>query len=291
MMPRHDLAPVVDDEVVRLARRFRKEAVASLVATLRDDRAPASAKASASATLLSYSDGKPGMARQISVADIGQMTPALRQELLHALLVHFQTELPAQFQALLKSAVDDAVAQARLTFAKPKPAKPCRFIRQAPVPEAVPPNMLTLGATAPEPPAADPGEAAIRSDLSGISAVAGGSQPADPIPALQRALIASPTRRGRGPDRAADYDTPYARSLQAENEQRRRRQDAAPTANSPPPAHGPTPADAAVRASNGIDCHGHNGNVVVLPGVTRPPSLTGEYFYDPKTRKLEKAPP
>jgi hypothetical protein len=184
MMPRHDLAPVVDDEVVRLARRFRKEAVASLVATLRDDRAPASAKASASATLLSYSDGKPGMARQISVADIGQMTPALRQELLHALLVHFQTELPAQFQALLKSAVDDAVAQARLTFAKPKPAKPCRFIRQAPVPEAVPPNMLTLGATAPEPPAADPPEAAIRSDLSGISVAPPGSTPETARPPL-----------------------------------------------------------------------------------------------------------
>ena len=72
----------IDDEVVSLARRFRKEALASLVTVLRDEHAPASARAQASATLLEYSDGKPGQARQLTVADVTAMTPYLRENLL-----------------------------------------------------------------------------------------------------------------------------------------------------------------------------------------------------------------
>jgi len=108
----------LDDEVVSLARRYRKEALASLVTVLRDEHAPASARAAASAKLLEYSDGKPSQARQLTVADVSAMTPSLRQELLHALLVHYQTEMPAQFKAMLKASVDEAL---RLQAALPKP--------------------------------------------------------------------------------------------------------------------------------------------------------------------------
>ena len=219
MTQRHS-AIVSDDELVRIARRYRRESIATLITICRNEQAPASARAQASAKLLEYSDGKPGQARQITTADLASMSDDLRMQLMVALVDHYT---PNGFKLMVKESVDAALAQAA---ALPKPPRPNRFTRRSPAPST-------------EPPAADPGEAAIRSDLSGISAVAGGSQPADPTPALQRALIASPTRRGRGPDRAADYDTPYARSLPAENSERRRRQDAAPTANSPPPAPGP----------------------------------------------------
>jgi hypothetical protein len=137
----------LDDEVVTLARRYRKEALASLVTVLRDEHAPASARAAASAKLLEYSDGKPGMARQLTVADIGNMPDDLRQQLLEALLTYY---MPGGFQALLKAACDDAVAK----FAARKAALPRpRMTRRAPVP-----------------PASNPGREAIRGDSSAISA-------------------------------------------------------------------------------------------------------------------------
>ena len=122
-MPRPSIA--IDDEVVSLARRFRKEALASLVTVLRDEHSPASAKTAAAQQILAYSDGKPGPSKPLTVADIGQMTPDLRSELLYALLTHFQVELPLQFQQMMRAAVDDALA---LQAALPAP-KPRRFKR------------------------------------------------------------------------------------------------------------------------------------------------------------------
>jgi hypothetical protein len=103
----------IDDEVVSLARRYRKEAVASLVTVLRDESAPASARAQASAKLLEYSDGKPSQARQITVADLASMPDALREDLLNALLSHY---MPSGHQALLRQACEDAVKQAGLSL-------------------------------------------------------------------------------------------------------------------------------------------------------------------------------
>ena len=103
----------IDDEVVSLARRYRKEALASLVTVLRDESAPASARAQASAKLLEYSDGKPGQARQITIADVSHMPDELRQQLLDALLGHY---MPNGQRALLKAACDEAVARAGLSL-------------------------------------------------------------------------------------------------------------------------------------------------------------------------------
>ena len=103
----------IDDEVVSLARRYRKEAVASLVTVLRDESAPASARAQASAKLLEYSDGKPSQARQITVADLASMPDALRADLLNALLSHY---MPSGHQALLRQPCEDAVKQAGLSL-------------------------------------------------------------------------------------------------------------------------------------------------------------------------------
>ena len=113
----------IDDEVVSLARRYRREAVASLVTVLRDESAPASARAQASAKLLEYSDGKPGQARQISVADLQSMPDDLRQQLLEALLNHYQPDGYRLFvEQTMQQCIDDAMAQASLP-------KPNRFKR------------------------------------------------------------------------------------------------------------------------------------------------------------------
>jgi hypothetical protein len=271
-MSRDDFTPIADDEIVSLARFYRRESLATLVAVSRDQSAPASARAQAASRLLEYSDGRPSQARQITVADIGQMSASLREELLSALLLHYQVELPDQFRSMI---VDQAMAlhqahQAALAQQAALP-KPNRFKRQAPV--------------AAEPPPSDPAAEAIRGDLSAKVDAPGGLTPETARPPLSAALMGSTTPRGRGPDPANRLDTPYVQSLAAQNSERRRRQDSAPTLNSPPPTPPPSPQDAAVRASNGIV---PDGNVVVLPGTARGPSLTGNYYYDPATGKLEK---
>jgi len=117
MTQRHS-SIVSDDELVRIARRYRRESIATLITICRNESAPASARAQASAKLLEYSDGKPGQAEQITVADIGQMSPELRSELLHALLLHWEVELPGQFKLMMKASVDEAIAK---QAALPKP--------------------------------------------------------------------------------------------------------------------------------------------------------------------------
>jgi hypothetical protein len=146
-----------DPTITEFAKNHRLDVAAVLVQIAQDESAPAAARASAAEKILAYSDGKPSQARQLTVGDLQAMPDELRMELLQALLGHY---MPSGFQQILKQAVDDAVAQARLTFAKP--AKPCRFIRQNPAPADPPPA---------EPPATN----AIRSDLSGLSGAPGGS--------------------------------------------------------------------------------------------------------------------
>jgi len=177
-MPRDDrIAHGVDDEVVSLARRYRKEAVASLVTVLRDPNSPASSKASASATLLAYSDGKPGQARQLTVADLASMPDDLRMELLQALLHHY---IPGGWQALLKQACDDAVAQARLTFSKPN-----RFRRG---PKAANPDAAVA------PPVVQPA-ACISARSSARAAPAAAAYAAPAASAFKRPLMPSPSER------------------------------------------------------------------------------------------------
>ncbi|CEF48880.1 unnamed protein product [uncultured bacterium] len=200
-MPRPNLT-AIDDEVVSLARRYRKEAVASLVTVLRDEHAPASARAQASAKLLEYSDGKPSQARQLTVADIAQMTPDLRQELLCALLIHYQVELPAQFQQMMRDAVDDALA---LQAALPKPPRFKRGKLAGKGPEV--PRWPPAPRVAEPRPALAPATNAIRSDLSGV--------PGDP----RHATTAPPQEAAVAPLKTEDgapSDDPLARRLAGE---------------------------------------------------------------------------
>jgi hypothetical protein len=80
--------------------------------------------------------GKPPQARPITVADVAQMSPQQRSELLHVLLVHYETEIPGHFKELMIEAYREAQQQ----LEQPKdPAlrgtRPAlRAVRRAPCP-------------------------------------------------------------------------------------------------------------------------------------------------------------
>jgi hypothetical protein len=120
MMPNQ--APAPGDELAALARRYRHEAVATLIAVQRDPRAPASARAQAATKLLEYADGRPSQARQITVADLPSMTDDQRKELLAALLFQYETEMPGAFKAMLEEATREMLEeQLRREAAAPPP--------------------------------------------------------------------------------------------------------------------------------------------------------------------------
>jgi hypothetical protein len=118
-------APMADDELIRIARRYRKESIATLITICRDEHSSSASRAAAASKLLEYSDGKPGQSRTIAVADLATMSDDLRQQLLEALLNHYQPNGYLLFvQETMRQCIDDAMAQASL----PAPKK-CRFKR------------------------------------------------------------------------------------------------------------------------------------------------------------------
>jgi hypothetical protein len=50
-------APIADDELVRIARRFRKESIATLITICRDVNAPAAARAAAAEKISAICQG------------------------------------------------------------------------------------------------------------------------------------------------------------------------------------------------------------------------------------------
>jgi hypothetical protein len=104
-------APAPGDELAALARRYRHEAVATLIAVQRDPRAPASARAQAATKLLEYADGRPAQAKPITVADLPSMTHDQRNELLSALIFQYEAEMPGEFKRLLQDITDEAMDQ------------------------------------------------------------------------------------------------------------------------------------------------------------------------------------
>jgi hypothetical protein len=154
--PSTDKAAVSDIEVVELARRFRRESIATLISVSRNERAPASARAMAARTLLEYSDGKPGQAQRITVADLPSMTADQRNELLSALLFQYETELPGEFKQLMQQITDEAVERLmhRQAAATPprlplqQPPQPVRA--DSPEPEALPEAIVATGNDEPE---------------------------------------------------------------------------------------------------------------------------------------------
>jgi hypothetical protein len=100
---------------ITISDRFRDDAVACLVQIVRDEGAPAAARASAARDLLAYNAGRPGQSRPIKAADLGRLSEDERQELFHALVTHY---FPGGIQALLRESVDQAL------LALPAPDQP-----------------------------------------------------------------------------------------------------------------------------------------------------------------------
>jgi len=109
-----------DDTVTKFAQRYRLEAAAALVQIVRDERAPPQARAAAAEKILLYSDGRPGAAQPIRVADLELMSDEQRMQLLEALVNHYT---PNGFKLLVQQAVDHALAQ------QPRLPRPNRITR------------------------------------------------------------------------------------------------------------------------------------------------------------------
>jgi hypothetical protein len=116
-------APIADDELVRIARRFRKESIATLITICRDVNAPASARAAASAKLLEYSDGRPGQARPITVEDISDLDDDQCERLYRALMNRIETRRPGFFKAMMRDIVDQMLALQATQPSLPVPKK------------------------------------------------------------------------------------------------------------------------------------------------------------------------
>jgi hypothetical protein len=91
-----------DIEAIEIARRYRKESLATLISVCRDPKAPASARAMAARTLLERSDGKPSQTKPLTVADLATMPEELQFELLSELLLHRKLAFPQWFEALIE---------------------------------------------------------------------------------------------------------------------------------------------------------------------------------------------
>jgi hypothetical protein len=190
------------DELIKFARKYRTVAAAALVQIVSDESAPAAARISAAERILSYSDGRPGQARPVTVADIARMDDDQRFELLNALVQHYW---PAGVNALIAAAVDEAFKQQApaLPFVRGAPASPAS-LPTPPVNSAHRPRQHTAGrapAVAGEGYHPQPKPLAVPADR--VSEAVAVSPPAPPPPALvPSAPVAKPppthSLRGHG---------------------------------------------------------------------------------------------
>jgi|SRR6516165_7696637 hypothetical protein len=141
---------MADDVLIQFARRYREEAAAALLTIIRDDNAPAHARASAAEKILGYSDGRPGQSQPIKVADLDKLSPDERNQLFRALLTYYQDDLPD-----LKAMVQEVVSQAQKLIQAPQ-RKPNPFRRGAVAGAITPPSSSVQ---APPPPASPPAAA------------------------------------------------------------------------------------------------------------------------------------
>jgi hypothetical protein len=97
------------DDLVQFARLYRREAAAALVDIVRDEGASANARAQAARDILSYSDGKPQQAKQVTLTDLDKLTQQERVSLLYDLMQRCESETGI-IQAMMRDAVIEAAA-------------------------------------------------------------------------------------------------------------------------------------------------------------------------------------
>ena len=83
-----------EQTVTRFAQRHRLRAAACLIQVINDEDASASARVTASQSILAYSDGKPGVSKHVTVQDVMVMTTEERHSLWRALF-EVETDFPA----------------------------------------------------------------------------------------------------------------------------------------------------------------------------------------------------
>jgi hypothetical protein len=112
------------DEVATIARRFRKESIAALVAVTRDARAPAAARAQAATKLLEYASGRPTQAKQVTVADVATMSMDETMALLRACCDRIERQCPGLLWDVLNKAALEPGPLRRNRFSRGEPDGP-----------------------------------------------------------------------------------------------------------------------------------------------------------------------
>ena len=125
---------------ITITDRFRDDAVACLVQIVRDENASPAARAQAARDILAYSDGRPAHAQPIKAADLGRLSDAERQELLHALLTHYLP--PGALEEMLRESVTEAVK-----LLPPPPTPKWGFTRGNPKPAPTQPAFTVQSST------------------------------------------------------------------------------------------------------------------------------------------------
>jgi hypothetical protein len=139
-----------DETVTRFAQRHRLRAAACLIQVINDEDASASARVTASQSILAYSDGKPGVTKHVTPADVAAMSIGERHSLWKALF-----DIETEFPDFIVDRINDTVQREarRLTTAKTN-----RFTRGQPEPRPVhvPPPRERKASGAPKPPGDPP---------------------------------------------------------------------------------------------------------------------------------------
>jgi hypothetical protein len=135
-----------------LLRAMRASALkqnGSLLLAMREPEAPGTpARVAAATKMLELSNGRPGQAKPITVADLPSMTQEQRKELLAALLFQYETEMPGQFKQLLQEITDQAMD---LLMSRMAAAPPPRLTHQ-PTQQVITARKVTRPEPSPSPP-------------------------------------------------------------------------------------------------------------------------------------------
>ena len=112
-----------DESVTRFAQKHRLRAAAALVQIVDDEDASANARVSASQSILAYRDGRPGQARQVTIADVAGMSRDECVDLVQACCERLERAEPGLFWQIMGQTVERAGVQRPNRFTRGEPER------------------------------------------------------------------------------------------------------------------------------------------------------------------------
>ena len=150
-----------------------------------DEEAPPSVRLEAAKAYDAIENGRPGIARAVSVDDISSLDDDQCERLFRSLVNRIEAKQPGFFKAMMRQVVDEMLVLQATQAALPKPNR----FRRGPMAGKGP--EVPRWHWPPHPPTLEPCADAIRSDLSAESAAGPAQPPADPEMPLYEPVIGS----------------------------------------------------------------------------------------------------